>query len=408
MNTPLRSHSNAPSPKCEAHPLFPSLSAASGLSHLHVGECSNRWKLLGGAWSRRQTRTAGRVAGALAVSALALTLGMGVTNAEPESDPNQPPTATGPFEVWPATIQGDIHREFTTPGAHSVAVSQSLHPCSGDLYGALQIAGFWLAGGNDGNKMRCTGAFPHGLDSPIGMLYYYPTDLQGSATAPVLVWLPGFDGDAGQYDETARLWASRGFVVAIPYNFINSFPTDDVWGIQALISEEAKPDSPLHGRIDFGRTILGGHSGGAGATFWAASYLPGKEHLLDPRLRIVGALSVSTAIQAPTGLAVTVPMLSITGNLDIITPDMLWPRWLDYKTICQAPAYIAEVVNGTHFTMNADLPNNPAAGLSMAWLEHLAGDNPTADAVFVGPGWTLPHDAAFMAVERNTLAEATH
>lgn len=330
-------------------------------------------------------------------------LGMGSAGAQP-TDPSELPSSTGPFGVWPKTVQGDIHREFTQPGTHPVVVSQELHSCD-DLYGSMQKIAYWLAGGNDGDRMRCTYAFPHGTQSPIGMLYYYPGDLAQMAPAPVLVWLPGLDGDAGQYDALARLWASRGFVVAIPYNFVNSFPSDDLWGVQALIAEEQRPDSPLHNRVDLSRTVLGGHSGGAGATYWGASYLPGLASALDPRLRIVGGLSVGTGIQAPTGLAIDIPMLSITGNLDIITPDMLWPRLIDYRTLFRAPAYIACAINATHFAVNADIPNNPVAGLSVAWLEHLSGTNASADTVFVGADWTLPRDAAFMAVERNTVAD---
>ncbi|MFF2554445.1 alpha/beta hydrolase [Nocardia sp. NPDC058058] len=339
------------------------------------------------------------------LAALSVVLLSAGTAAAQPADPNDPPTSTGPFGIWPKTAQGDIHREFTSPGTHPVVVSQKLHACD-DLYGTMQRIGFWLAGGNDVDKMRCTYAFPHGLESPIGMLYYYPGDLDRMAPAPVLVWLPGLDGDAGQYDALARLWASRGFVVAMPYNFVNSFPTDDLWGVQALLAEEQRPDSALHGHLDLSRTVLGGHSGGAGATFWGASYLPGLAAQLDPRLRIIGGLSVGTGIQAPTGLAIDVPMLTITGNLDVITPDMLWPRLIDYRTLFRAPAYIACALNGTHFAVNADLRNNPPAGLSMAWLEHLAGANPAADAVFVGPDWSLPRDAAFMAVERNGVADA--
>ncbi|MFC3242578.1 alpha/beta hydrolase [Gordonia humi] len=248
-----------------------------------------------------------------------------------------------------------------------------MHSCD-DLYGSLQKFFFWLLGGNDVDKMRCTHAFPHGLESPIGMMYYYPKDLPSLAPAPTVVWTPGLDGDAGQYDAIARLRASRGYVVAIPYNFINSFPTDPLWGVQALIAETKRPGSALHGHVDLSRTILGGHSGGAGAAFWGASYIPTHERLIDPDLKIIGALSVGTGIQAPTGLAVTVPMLTITGNLDVITPDFLWPR-LDHATIFQAPAYIATALNGTHFFVNADIPNNPAAGLSTAWFEHLAKDD---------------------------------
>ncbi|GAB16863.1 putative hydrolase [Gordonia effusa NBRC 100432] len=320
-------------------------------------------------------------------------------------DPNTPPNSTGPGGVWPKTVQGNIHRMFTAAGPHAVKRSQNLHPCGEDVYGVVQKFGFWLAGGNDGEKMRCTSAFPHGLESPFGMMYYYPADLKTMAPAPVIVWLPGLDGDAGQYDQLAELWASRGFVVAIPYNFVNSFPTDDLWGAQALLTETARVGSPLYRKVDLGKTILGGHSGGAGATFWGASYLPPNTRLLSPALKIIGALSVATGINAPTGLAITVPTLTITGNLDIITPDFLWPRWIDHKTIFQAPAYIATSINGTHFAVNSALPNNPVAGLSMAWLEHLVGGHRDADRVFVGRRWELPKDASFIAVERNALAD---
>ncbi|WOC11891.1 alpha/beta hydrolase [Gordonia sp. MP11Mi] len=339
----------------------------------------------------------------IAIIALTLVHG-GIATAAPsrDADYDRAPNSTGPGGAWPKTVQGDIHSEFAAAGPHRVVASKSLHSCD-DLYGSLQKFFFWLLGGNDVDKMRCTHAFPHGLESPIGMMYYYPKDLPSLAPAPTVVWTPGLDGDAGQYDAIARLWASRGYVVAIPYNFINSFPTDPLWGVQALIAETKRPGSALHGHVDLSRTILGGHSGGAGAAFWGASYIPTHERLIDPDLKIIGALSVGTGIQAPTGLAVTVPMLTITGNLDVITPDFLWPR-LDHATIFQAPAYIATALNGTHFFVNADIPNNPAAGLSTAWFEHLAKDDQNANRIFVGKHWTLPHDQAFMAVQRNTLA----
>lgn len=341
--------------------------------------------------------------------ALGLTLalsGAGIASGEPNDVPGQQPVpGPGPVlgAVFPATVQGAIHRKFAVAGAHDVTVSQQLTQCN-DLYGGLQKLLSPLAGMKDPEQLRCTNAFPHGPDSPIGVLYYYPTDLQEMAPAPALVWVPGIDGDAGQYDDAARLWASRGFIVAIPYNFINSTTTEHLWGTQALIQEEGRPGSPLHGKVDLSRVILGGHSGGAGSLIYAASYLPPVQQLLDPRLRIVGALSVATGIQAPIGAAITVPTLTITGTRDWVTAPFLWPYWA-YATMFQAPAYSAPMVNGTHLSINDDLPNNPAASLSMAWFEHLVGGNPEADAVFVGPQWGLASDQAFVDVKRNAPAD---
>lgn len=342
---------------------------------------------------------------ALALGVVLVLLGNGIAAGSPHrvQEP-QPAPGAGPIlgALFPPTVEGAIHESFSAAGSHEVVTSQQLTPCN-DLYGGLQKLLSPLAGMKDPEQLRCTAAFPHGLDSPVGVLYYYPKDLHQIAPAPTLVWVPGLDGDAGQYDAAARLWASRGFVVAIPYNFINSTATEHLWGIQALIHEEGLTASPLHEGIDFSRVILGGHSGGAGSLIYAASYLPPVQQMLDPRLHIVGALSVNTGIQAPIGAAITVPTLTITGTRDWITPPFLWPYWA-YATTNQAPAYSAPVVNGTHLTINEDLPNNPAASLSMAWLEHLAGANPDADAVFVGPRWGLATDSAFVDVKRNAAA----
>ncbi|KIA63668.1 hydrolase [Nocardia vulneris] len=333
-----------------------------------------------------------------------LLAGAGPAAAQPD-DPNSPPVAGGPLGLYPKTVQGDIHRQFAQPGEHKVATSQQLHKSCTELGLPIGPLVLWLAGGTDVSNMQCTTAFPRGLDSPIGMMYYYPADIQNMAPAPVVEFEGGVLTDPGHYASIASLWASRGYVVAMPYNFINSLPTDAIWGTQALLAEEARPDSPLHGRVDFSRTVVAGQSGGAGAAYWAANYLPEVAPLLDPRLKVIGALSMNTGIQAPGGLFIKVPTLSLTGNLDVVTPDMLWPRLIDFRTTFQAPAYIACVINGTHGGSFNDIPNNPFAGASMAWLEHLTGGNPDADKVFVGPKWGLSTDAAFMAVERNTLAD---
>ncbi len=344
-------------------------------------------------------RALGRTFAALTAAVVA---GAGVAAAEPSADPNNAPQwGHGPLGfMFPPTVQGPIHREFASFGPHPVAMSQTLTPCSG-LYADILATAVGLAGGRDEHSVDCTSSFPYGPDAPVDVLYVYPADLDRSEPAPLAVFLPGVTDNPGGYELIAKLWASRGFAVAIGYNFINSLPTDHIWVTQAAIGEAARVDSPLHDRIDFGRTIVGGHSGGAGATTWAASIMPGLAPEIDPRLRIIGALNVATGGNGPIGAGVTVPSLDILGTLDptVITGLMM------YATIFQAPAYTATIVNGAHPAMKDGLPDNPVAGLSVAWLEHLAGGNPAADGVFVGPDWSLARDPAYTSVQRNALAD---
>ncbi|WP_107657440.1 hypothetical protein [Nocardia suismassiliense] len=125
--------------------------------------------------------------------------------------------------VYPATVQGEIHRAFGRPGSHQVAATQQLHPCDDAVSTAQLLASFPL-GFKDGDDALCSDAFPRGAKTPWGMQYYYPTDLADGEQAPLVQFQAGFTGDPGSYDQAARLWASRGFIVALPYNFINIFP----------------------------------------------------------------------------------------------------------------------------------------------------------------------------------------
>ncbi|WP_245663508.1 poly(ethylene terephthalate) hydrolase family protein [Nocardia inohanensis] len=323
-------------------------------------------------------------------------------------DPNAPPEPSPGIlgMVYPATVQGPIHATFAQPGPHTVAATQQIHPCDDIGSVILGTAYEYLGGFKNLDDALCTSSFPHGANSPWGMQYYYPTDLAPGEQAPVVQFQPGFTGDPGNYDQAARLWASRGFVVAMPYNFIDIFPTDPLWGLQALIGEEAKTDSPLHGHVDFGRTIIGGHSAGGEGAFWAAAYLPPLEKQIDPRLHILGVLGVAPT-PAPTGPAITIPALIMTGTRDAIVWD-IFDRWVGYKTILFGPAYIAATINGEHFNITENLNNNEDAALATAWIEHLIGGHPDADAVFVGPGWGLSTDPAFTWVERNQPADQLH
>ncbi len=329
----------------------------------------------------------------------------GLAAATPSDDPSGPPSpGQGPLAaLYPPIVQGGIQAQFGTRGPHPVSVSEELTPCTGPA-SAIKARIAELAGARAADELDCSHAFPSGTDAPVKVVYFYPSDLPQLAPAPLVVWFPGITSDPGNYKMLASLWASRGFVVAIGYNFINSFPTDHVWATQAVIAEASRPDSPLYNRVDFGRTVLGGHSGGAGAADWGAVILPAIAADIDPRLRVIGAMSVEPGPQGDViGPALTVPVLQITGTRD---PFTMPNAFLMHYTTVQSPAYLATVVNGTHFSIKDGMPDNPAAALTTAFIEHLAGTDTAADQVFVGPNWTLAQDPSFTLVARNAPADS--
>ncbi|WP_405494623.1 alpha/beta hydrolase [Nocardia sp. NBC_00511] len=282
-----------------------------------------------------------------------------------------------------------------------MATTVRVNPCQDSAYGMFQHIVVHMLGNRE--DLTCTQAFPYGLDSPIGVSTYYPADIADLDDAPLIVLTPGIAVDSGMYDEMARQFVSRGFVVTIPHDFTNSLIHVPALGLAVALIADRDPNSPLHNKIDLGRTILAGHSAGGQASQQLAAVLPAIASQIDPTLKLAGVLAIAPGPLA-VGSLINVPTLYLTGYNDWVVPDFGWVRWWQYNLTANAPAWIANARGVSHFSPVDGLDNYRADGTAVAWLEYLAFGNETAKQFFVGPDWQLRNDPTFYSVERNALA----
>ncbi|MCM6778572.1 alpha/beta hydrolase [Nocardia sp. CDC159] len=295
---------------------------------------------------------------------------------------------------------GDVPLTGYAPfGPHRTVSTAAVYPCAG-LYAAWNALG--QVSGNH-SPMTCTREFPGGLDSPIGVDFYYPEDIASMSRVPTIIWVPGFTSEPGNYDSTARFWASHGFVVAMPHDFVNSLFELPLAGAAALSHANHDPANPLHGRLDLSRTVIGGHSGGGGAAVNGASIPPNIYQLVDPEFRVVGAMPTEPGPVAAAFL-VNVPTLYLAGSFDLIVPHFL-PRLVEYEVNLNAPAYFICLKGVTHFTPFDDATHNATSGITLAWLNYLVNGDKTAASYFVGPDWKLRNDPGVDYALRNVRAE---
>ncbi|MFC9440093.1 alpha/beta hydrolase [Nocardia sp. NPDC057030] len=292
---------------------------------------------------------------------------------------------------------------FNKPGPYPVATPVRTNPCQESVFGMFEHIAVHLFGNRD--DMTCTQAFPNGLESPIGVNTYYPANIAELPGAPLLVFTSGFGANPGMYDALARQWASNGFVVVIPYEFFNSLAYVPALGVATALVAQRDPNSPLYNKIDLGRTLFAGHSGGGQASLQAGTVFPGVAALIDPALRVRGVLAIEPGPLA-VGALVSVPTLFLTGYNDFVVPDFAWVRWWQYNLTFQAPAWIANARGVSHFSPVDGLDNYLSAGTALAWLRYQAFGDDVAKDYFVGPDWRLPADKTYFSVERNALAGA--
>ncbi|WP_280346753.1 alpha/beta hydrolase [Nocardia neocaledoniensis] len=303
-------------------------------------------------------------------------------------------------DIGPGTTAQSV---FDQPGPHPVATTTVTNPCQESVAGMIAHLTVHLFGNRD--DARCTQAFPYGLQSPVGVNTYYPADIGGLDKAPLILFEGGITANPGMYDTLARQWVSHGFVVVIPYDFVNSLAYLPAAGLATAIAQNRDPGSPLFGRIDLSRTVLGGHSAGGGASLQAAALFPPIAEVIDPEFAVIGVLAIEPG---PVGIGalIGVPTLFLTGYNDFVVPDFAWVRWWQYNLTFHAPAWIANARGVSHFSPVDGPGAYLSSGTAVAWLKYLAFRDETARRFFVGPDWLLRSDRTYYSVERNPQADA--
>ncbi|EPX9603621.1 adenylate cyclase [Pseudomonas aeruginosa] len=261
-------------------------------------------------------------------------------------------------------------------------------------------------------SIRCNEAFPYGFASPISTSVYYPADIAASdAKLPVITFVGGILSNAGNYHELMKLWASHGFIVVISSDFINSFPLMHALGILEVAKLDRDPTSALHGRADFSRTLVAGHSAGGQATLQSASLSAQALQFIEPRLKLVGALPIEPGPLA-IGSTVKTPTLLLTGLADVVVPPLSWPILWQGPLIRDVPAWGATATTATHFSPLRQIEYNEFAGISVAWALYQGKNDAQARDYFVGRYYKLASDIQFndplrlLRPSRNKLAAA--
>ena len=268
---------------------------------------------------------------------------------------------------------GTIRADFGAPGPHAITVTKEARACDDlihDLYADVVEATM-----NVHERPSCYDTFPGGTDSPIGVQFYYPTGVaEGTvASAPLMILSPGVGANAGMIDRQARLYASHGYVVAMGYTLVNWFGYQVELAAKSAIDHSLDPASPLHGKIDFSRTMFVGQSADCGT------------------------------MRPPS----SVPALFTIAEHESLVP---WPLSRPAYDRHQGPAWWT-VVKGTSHGSYLDDPKYTAYGaLVLSFSTHVMGGGapgtdgaqsaPDASAVYVGEDYRLASDPELMMTER--------
>lgn len=319
----------------------------------------------------------------MALLASAVLAGGGsLASAAPPPDPTPPSALIGPYKT---------------------AQTLDVGAC-GSLYGRITDAVIRTSSRNV-SPLQCSQVFPNGLQSPIGVQLYYPTDTPPQSKLPVVVWTGGILSEPGNYNRLLQMLASNGYIVAVAYDYVNSYGYLPLIGANAVARANRDPHSPLYGRADLTRTAIAGHSAGGQATQQAAS-LPGSVwKLIDSSLTLRSATAVEPGPLA-VGSLLTVPTLFMSGSDDTVVPSELWVRYTQYNLAQQVPAYLLCARQASHYTILDDLAHNTFAPALLSWVDYTLRQDPTAARQFVGADWALRTDPNFAYVKRNGAANA--
>lgn len=302
---------------------------------------------------------------------------------------------------------GIANETYGKPGPYEVTTNDVLGNC--DSYFAVVFPIIQALGIVD-ESIKCNNAFPYGLDSAVSLHVYYPKNIKNMNKLPVINFVGGFTSNTANYSELATLWASYGYVVMVSSNFVNVLPSMHLLAFNELKNFNNDPQSPLYGKVDLSKSLIGGHSAGGGASLLTGSISPSTFKLIDNNINVLGILSLEGSPLA-IGATVKYPTLFLTGLLDVIVPPFVNQFWQSNQMF--VPNWRATATTATHFSPVMQISNNEFAGITVAWNKYLAENDPNAKKYFVGSPYKLKQDNQFVQsilspvrVSRNSYADA--
>lgn len=376
----------------------------------------------------RFTRSRRRLAGLAIVPMLLAGLG-GVSAAPalaapapgsiPGNIPDSPSAPSDPLPVTPPPAvapEGTIRHDFTRRGDREVSLSLDTRDCDSLVYSVYNEV---LRDKHAIESLpECHGTFPGGTLSPVGVQYYWPTDLGSGADgadgkAPLILLSPGIGTEPGMLRRQAEMFASNGYVVAVGYSFFNWFGHQLELAAMGAVDQANDPGSPLHDGIDFGRVIVAGHSAGGGSAIRIGG-------TLDGTMARYGAdgfttRGIAAIMPGPSDLGYLSPPAQIPLLVAAAENDAEIPRdstFAQYERHA-GPAWWT-IVDGTYHGSILDEPSRNAFGaLVLSFADYVTspdeagtggpgdpGRTARAAAVYEGPDYRLATDPELSGTQR--------
>lgn len=259
---------------------------------------------------------------------------------------------------------------------------------------------------------KCYGTFPEkkfptSINDLISAHFVFPSfikDAPQDQKLPIVLLGPGLFADPGLQDHMAELLAHHGFIGVPTSSSFNGF--GEQFLAATIIADKANkdPNHPLHGRIDFSRLYMFGHSASGGSALGMNGVLEREMKRTIPELRVAGVVGMTPSVGDFNwhGLTGKAPTLFVEADMDHAAPFGL-ARWR-YGLLDQ-PAWWTPVRGSRHNTEMDATYNTSESGLTLAFLRFLEGDKEAA-TWFIGDDWKLPKDKALYDVRRNAAADA--
>ena len=248
--------------------------------------------------------------------------------------------------------------------------------------------------------LKATGPFtPQRGEGPSGYVVFHPKELgKDGVKHPVVSWGPGAAENASSFLMLLNHLASHGFAV-ISYDATPQ-GQELTKGIDWMLMENARAQSPFYQKLDETKIAAGGHSAGSLATFVIGA---------DKRLTTTMHISGGTFDPHTDIKNLHAPALFICGETDgdgLLVGDVARPNCdIDFMN-ATVPVFYGVTKGASHMTPT-DIGDSAIRahqfGAMVAWLRwQLAADTATK-ALFAGSTCGLCMDAAWSVAKQKSL-----
>jgi hypothetical protein len=207
---------------------------------------------------------------------------------------------------------------------------------------------------------------------------YYPKNMVDGQLYPIISWANGTCAKTTGYDALLTHVASQGFIVIATNSRYTGSGKFQLRGVDYIVAENARAESPLFNRVEVANVGLFGHSQGGGSTGAASA---------DPRIKS------SVLMHGGSGSMLHAPAFFLTGEMD--NPTGVRSAYDGARV----PAAFGNLKMSNHITMMKE-PKRMAPEVA-AWFRYTMLNDELAKTWFVGADCLLCKDPEWVYAQKD-------